>query len=58
MGKLFESHPDAQSRRQMLELMHRRAGQQLQPPNNQTKAPQHAEPKASSDAATRKDTIH
>ena len=58
MGKQFESHPDAQSRRQMLEQMHRRAGQQLQLPNNQTKASQRAEQKASSDAAASKDSIH
>ena len=58
MGKQFESHPDAQSRRKMLELMHRRAGQQLQLTDKRNKTPQHAEQEASPAAPAQKDSIH
>ena len=58
MGKQFEAHPDAQSRRQMLEQTHRRAGRQLQLTVVQNKAPQHAEQQASNDSTVPKGAIH
>lgn len=45
MGQRDESHPDAQSRREMLEQMHRRVRQKLQPTTGQDKAPRHADEK-------------
>jgi hypothetical protein len=57
MGKQIESHPDAQSRREMLEQMHRCAGRKLQPITNQNEAPRHTEQQASTDLKVRKDSI-
>ena len=56
MAVQSESHPDAKSRRQMLEQMHRRAGQQLQPGGNQDKAPQHVKQQVSGDTPTIQDS--
>ena len=58
MGKQIESHPDAQSRREMLEQVHRRAGQKLQHAASQDEAPQQAEQQASGDPAASERTIH
>jgi hypothetical protein len=57
MGKPVESHPDAQSRREMLEQMHRCAGQKLQPIADQNKAPRHTEQQASTPPKLREDSI-
>ena len=58
MGEKIESHPDAKSRREMLEKMHRRAGQQLPLKNAVNKVPQRDEQQAPLDSTNSEGTIH